>query len=85
MEKLIHVKPASMVATIVVWMIQSLFLMYLALSALDVGRALAVAALNYSVSARFTLIGMSRDKGDAYVFDTVEGRVVVQPLPERML
>ncbi|MGH8899421.1 MAG: hypothetical protein ACRDZ4_20945 [Egibacteraceae bacterium] len=56
------------------------FCAYLALAALDVGRGLAAAALNYSISQRFALIGMGRGS-NAIVFDTATGEVTFRPLP----
>jgi len=50
-----------------------------------IGRGLAVAALNYSLSQRFVLLGTSREKGYAAVFDTAEGAVTARSLPPELL
>lgn len=57
---------------------------YLVLAAVDIGRGLAFAALNYSLSQRFVLLGTSREKGTAAVFDTAEGSVTSRKLPDEL-
>lgn len=63
----------------------TVFVVYLALAALDCARGLTAAALSYSTAQRYTALGMSREKGYAFAFDTATGRVVAQPLPGSML
>jgi hypothetical protein len=62
----------------------AVFVVYLALTAVDIGRGLAVAALNYSLAGRFQAVAVNPSKGMVVVFDSATGETTARPLPEAL-
>lgn len=77
---LMKIQPRTFAATVVVYLAQLAFVVYLGLSAVGIGRDLARGS-----SARYSLLGLNTGRGTATVFDQTRGEVLVRPLPKELM
>ena len=73
---------STAIATCLTWCVRVVVTMYLGLGAIEIGRGVAAAALNASISNRFQVAGFDRAGGRVFVFDSGSGDVTVRRYEE---
>ena len=69
----INVSPKTFGAAVLLAAAKAGFIIYVALGALDLGRAFAFAAITYSRSSRYSVMGVNASDRAVYVFDSATG------------